>query len=171
MGQELDCTMQFERRTVTGRAQLETDFLLFRGEERLKVLFQDLTGVKASDGVLRLEFPGGPASFELGKAAGKWADKILHPPSRLDKLGIREGTVVALAGEFEPGFLRELLDRGATVAAAKEKPALVLFAAAGTADLRQAARLAGALPPKGALWVVYPKGVAAIREIEVIEAG
>jgi hypothetical protein len=171
MGQELDCTMHFQRRTIAGRAHLETDFLLFRGPERLKVLFKDLSGVKASGGVLRLEFDGGPASLELGKAAEKWADKILHPPSRLDKLGVKNGTAVALIGDFEPDFVRELTDRGVVFVAGKEKPALVCFAAKKTDELSRIQKLAGALSPKGALWVIYPKGATVIRETEVIEAG
>lgn len=171
MGQEMECRMRLGGRTLTGRAQLETDFVLFRGEERLKVPFKEMTGVTALDGVLKLEFGGGPASFELGKAAEKWADKILHPPSRLDKLGVKEGSSVGLVGEFPPEFLEELAGRGARVAASREKPVLVCFAARHTTDLARVASLAGALPAKGALWVIYPKGVPAIREIEVIEAG
>jgi hypothetical protein len=171
MGQELDCTMQYRGRTCAGRAHLETDFLLFRGDERLKVLFKDLKAVRAAGGRLQLEFAGGPASFDLGKAAEKWADKILHPPSRLDKLGVKDGVAVGLVGDFEPDFLRELKDRGAAVAASKDKPALVCFATKRSADLGRLAKLAGSIPPKGALWVIYPKGVTAIREIEVIGAG
>ena len=171
MGQELECTMRFRRKKLAGRAQLETDFLLFRGEERLKIPLQALTSVKASDGVLQLEFAGGEAAFELGKAAEKWADKILHPPSRLDKLGIRRGTGLILIGEFAADFRTELEQQGAIVVAPKEKPALVCFAAAKSAELSRVEKLAAALPAKGALWVVYPKGVPAIREIEVIQAG
>ena len=171
MGLDLDCTMHYKRRSLAGRAQLETDFLLFRGEERLKILLKDLTGVKAADGVLKLEFAGGPASFDLGKAAEKWADKILHPPSRLDKLGVKEGSAVGLVGDFEPDFLEELKARHAAVTGGDNKPELVCYGARKTADLGRVAKLAAALPPKGALWVIYPKGGAGIREIEVIEAG
>lgn len=171
MGQELDCAMHFQGRSLAGRAHLETDHLLFRGEERLKIPFRDLTAVRAADGVLELDFAGSPARFDLGKAAEKWADKILRPPSRLDKLGIRPGDRVALVGTCEPGFLEEIGGRGATVAAAKEKPALVCVAAQKGSDLNRVAKLAGALPPKGALWVVYPKGAAAVSESEVIQAG
>lgn len=171
MGQELDCKMHYHRRTLAGRAHLETHHLLFRGEERLKVLFKDLTAVKAADGVLQLEFAGGPASFDLGKAAEKWAHKILHPPSRLDKLGIAECAAVALVGDFEPDFREELSGRGASLVSARDKTALICFAAEKTADLARVGKLAAGLRPKGALWIVYPKGSAAIREIEVIEAG
>jgi hypothetical protein len=170
MGQELDCTMHYKRRALAGRAYLETDYLLFRGDERLKIPFKELTSVKATDGLLKLGFPGGPASFDLGKAAEKWANKILHPPSRLDKLGIKEGVAVALIGDFEAGFVEELRGSGAAVVPAKDTPSMVCYAAQKTADLGRVDRLAGTLPPKGALWIVYPKGGAAIREIEVIEA-
>ena len=108
MGQELDCRMQYQRRTLTGKAYLETDYILFRGEQRLKISIKDLQSVTARDGLLRLEFPGGPAVLELGAAAEKWAHKILHPPSRADKLGIKPGLTVRLAGEFDRGFLDEL---------------------------------------------------------------
>src|SRR5215203_5213634 len=102
MGQELECRMRLGKRSLAGKAHLETDFVLFRGDERLKVAFKDLTSVTAKAGVLRLDFAGGPAELELGKAAEKWADKILHPPSRVDKLGVKKGTPVRLVGEFDP---------------------------------------------------------------------
>ena len=171
MGQELDCRLRLQKRSLTGRALLETDHLLFRGEERIKVLFKDLTSVRSGDGVLKLEFPGGPAELELGAAAEKWAHKILHPPSRLDKLGVKEGLATSLAGEFDEEFLRELRDRRIEPGASKGKVDLMCFAAGKSADLRKLPKLAGQLKPAGALWVIYPKGVAAIREIDVIEAG
>ena len=72
MGQELDCRMQYQRRTLAGKAYLETDHILFRGEERLKISIKDLQSVTARDGLLHLNFPGGPAVLELGAAAEKW---------------------------------------------------------------------------------------------------
>src|SRR5215475_10837036 len=102
MGQELDCRMHYQKRTLTGRAYLETDYILFRGGERLKILLKDLTSVKASVGMLHLAFPGGSARLDLGTAAEKWAAKILHPPSRADKLGVKPGMSAQVVGEFEP---------------------------------------------------------------------
>lgn len=169
MGQELDCKLHYRRRTLSGRAQLETDHVLFRGPERLKIQFKELTGVTAEDGALHLEFPGGPAALELGAAAEKWARKILHPPSRLDKLGVKAGLRVRLVGKFETGFLEELRERQPRMADGRAD--LVFFAAEKTANLARVAKLAERIRPNGALWVVYPKGVPAIREIEVIEAG
>jgi hypothetical protein len=167
MGQELDCTLRYHQRTLTGKAYLETAYILFRGEERLKILFEQLTGVQAAGGVLKLEFADGPALFEIGAAAEKWARKILHPPTRLEKLGVKPGLAIAVEGELEAAFLREIGE----VTGTKSKADLLFFSAQKTADLARIAKLKARLNPRGALWAVYPKGVAAIREIEVIEAG
>jgi hypothetical protein len=167
MGQELDCTLRYRKRILVGKAYLETAYVLFRGEERLKIPFEELTAVHAAGGVLKLEFAEGPALFELGAAAEKWARKILHPPTRLEKLGVKPGLAIAVEGELEAAFLREIGE----VVAARATADLVFFAAGKSADLARIAKLKARLNPRGGLWVVYPKGVAAIREIEVIEAG
>jgi hypothetical protein len=171
MGQELECRLQYRKRTLAGKAYLETDYLLFRGEERLKVALKDLTAVQADGGLLKLEFPGGPAALELGKAAEKWAAKILHPPSRAGKLGVKAGVEIRVVGEFGQDFLEELRGCAVELEAGKGKADLVFFAAGAARDLARVAKLKTWLKPAGALWVVYPKGVPAIREIEVLEAG
>ncbi len=171
MGQELECRMRWNGRPVTGKAHLETDHLLFRGPERLKIPFKDLTDVTASAGVLTLRFAGGAAEFELGRVAEKWAGKILNPPSRTEKLGVRDGVTYRLTGEFEAGFEAELGGRGAHSATGRDKADLVFYAAGRAADLKRLAKLAAGMKPDGGLWVVYPKGVKEIREIEVLEAG
>jgi hypothetical protein len=170
MGQEIECTVRFQRRTLTGKAYLETDHLLFRGEERLKVALKDLTGVQSAAGVLKLDFAGGPVELELGKAADKWADKILHPPSRADKLGIKAGLAARLVGAFDGELMEDLRSRGAEVAG-RGKVDLLFFAATHGLDLARIGKLAAELKPNGALWIVYPKGVATIREMDVLMAG
>jgi hypothetical protein len=167
MGQELECRMQYQRRSLVGKAYLETDHLLFRGEERLKILFKDLQAVSEAAGVLTLHFPGGPAELELGPAAAKWADKILHPPTRAAKLGIKSGLAVQTVGEFDQTFLEELRD----TKIGRAKADIIFFLAADRKALAKLPKLAGNLKPAGAIWVVYPKGVPAIREVEVIQAG
>ena len=76
MGQELECRLRYQRRTLPGKAYLETDYLTFRGDERLKIRLQDLKSVRADSGVLKLEFEGGPAELELGNAAERWAHQV-----------------------------------------------------------------------------------------------
>jgi hypothetical protein len=167
MGQELACRLHFRKRAIVGKAYLESDHILFRGEERLKIQLKDVKSVTAEAGTLRLDFPGGPASLELGAAAEKWAHKILHPPSRAEKLGVKPGLSVRLEGPFDSGFLAELSATERT----KGPADLLFFAAASSKDLSRIPKLASGLAPSGALWVIYPKGVKEIREIEVLEAG
>ncbi len=171
MGQEAECTLRRDGRMQAGRAYLETDYVLFRGEDRLKILLKDVTAASAAEGVLRLEFAGGEAELVLGNAAATWARKILNPPSRAQKLGVKPGAAVRLAGTFEEGFAEELRNGKVVEAGARAAADLVFFAAERTADLAKLSKLAAGLQPDGALWVVYPKGVQTIREIEVIEAG
>jgi hypothetical protein len=168
MGQELECRMQYQRRWLAGRAWLETDHILFRGEERVKIAFRELKSVSAKAGVLTLEFAGGPASLELGAAAERWADKIIHPPTRADKLGIRPGLAVRVDGTFDAPFLAELQG---TKTAGKAKADLIFLMAPDREVLDRLTKIAGGLTPAGALWIVYPKGAKTIREVEVIQAG
>jgi hypothetical protein len=169
MGREAECTLRYRGRNFPGKALLETDYVLFRGGQRLKIALRDIRSAEARAGILSLEFAGGRAELELGPAAEKWAGRIRHPPSRLDKLGVKPGLGVRLEGEFDDGFRAELREAGAVLEAAA--PGLVVFAAETAAGLRRVPELAGALGPGAALWIVYPKGVTAIREMEVIEAG
>src|SRR5580704_17180640 len=151
MGQEIECRIRYQEQALTGKAYLETDHLLFRGGERLKVLFKDMTKVEAEGGVLRLEFTGGPAELELGAAAEKWAQKILHPPSRLHKLGVKPGMAVRVVGQFDEDFLADL--ENSHVEKADDRADLIFLAVEGKAKLYQVGKLAPALNPDGALWV------------------
>lgn len=169
MGQEIECRVRYRERALSGKAYLETNYILFRGEERLEVLFEDVKSVRAEGGILSLEFEGGPAEFQLGAAAEKWADKILNPKSRLHKLGVKAGMAVRMMGQFDEDFLAELKSR--RVEEAVDRADLIFLAVEGKSKLYQIRRLAAWLKPDGALWVIYPKGITAIREIDVINAG
>jgi len=182
MGQELECTARWDGRRLTGKAYLETEFILFRGTERVRIGFKELESVTADGGVLRLSFAGGLLELELGKAAEKWREKILHPPSRLAKLGVGAGVRVRLVGPFDADFEAELkaskceLDaetrrRGGKRGEDKEGVDLVLFSAGEASELAEVAELKRAIRSDGALWVVYPKGVKVIREMDVLGAG
>jgi len=169
MGLEIQCKIRYQERTLSGTASLETDHVLFRGEERLKVLFRDVTSARAEGGILHLDFAGGHAELDLGATAEKWALKILNPPSQLRKLGVNTGMEVRLAGEFDEEFLADL--NNCRVEEAGEKADLIFLAAERSSRLAQVRRLAPDLKPDGALWVLYPKGSSAISENDVIKAG
>jgi hypothetical protein len=173
VGNEANCVVIFGKQRARGKALLETSELIFRSEDgalRLKLVFAALKSASAADGKLRLDGPEGLAVFELGANAAKWCEKILHPKTRMEKLGIKPDAAVALVGKFDEEFLAEL--RSITKKLSDAGDAEWIFFAADLAkDLSQVAKLAKSLKGAAALWMVYPKGQKRITENEVIAAG
>ena len=67
MGNEIVCRASLGAQTSEGKALLESDHLLFRGEFRCKVFFRDIAKVSADRGMLSLFGPEGELRLELGK--------------------------------------------------------------------------------------------------------
>jgi hypothetical protein len=173
MGNEAKCVARFGKQQSEGKALLETSEILFRGDFRLKIPFSSIKSARTMNGELRVQTAEGLAVFELGTAAAKWRDKILHPKSRLEKLGVKPGAKVSLLGDFEEGFLQELGEQ--THAATKNKLAgdseWIFLAADSQKELAQVSKLAKSLKGAAALWIVYPKGRKDITENDVLAAG
>lgn len=171
MGAEIQCRARFGGKTSEGRALLETNEIIFRGEFRLKILLREIKKARAVDGELRLTFPQGEVVFELGPAAEKWADKILHPKTVMEKLGVREGSNAVVLGVTDKEFLKQLKERAECSNKVSRACETIFFGADTVAALKRVQALARALAPAGALWIVYPKGQTSIREVDVIGAG
>ena len=173
MGQEARCTLTFGRTKAEGKALLETDALIFRGGDvRLSVPYREMTSVTATDGALRVESGSGVAVFAIGPAAAKWADKIRNPPSRLDKLGVKPGTAVILLGVEDDAVPAELAARGAHVSSRLSGEADIVFLGADRRDrLEKLVPIQRHLKRDGAIWVVRPRGIDAITERDVMQAG
>jgi hypothetical protein len=175
MGNEANCVVTFGKQRARGKALLETAEIIFRSEDgamRLKFSFAEIKSASAMDGQLRVEVPEGKAVFELGANASKWRDKILHPKTRIEKLGVKPNAVVALLGKFDDEFLAELQSRTKDVSnGIAGDVEWTFFAADSTKDLSQLPKLAKSLKGAAALWIVYPKGQKQITENDVITAG
>jgi hypothetical protein len=173
MGNEATCIVRFGKQQSAGKVLLETSEILFRGDFRLKIPFSSIKSAKSVDGELRLQTREGLAVFELGDTATKWCDKILHPKSRLEKLGVKPGAKVSLLGSFEEEFLRELrkLNNLVTNGKAAQDAEWIFLAADLQKDLAQVSKLAKSLKGAASLWIVYPKGRKDITENDVLAAG
>ena len=177
MGQERETTLRISKRRIEDEALLETAEIIFRpvdGSKRLKFAFADIVkSVKTVDGELRFHTEEGPAVLELGPAAEKWAEKILHPKSRAEKLGVKNAMRVLLVGKFDDTFEREL--SVATNNVAKGKIAadseLIFIAVESSKGLSDVAKIAKSVKGAAGLWIVYPKGKKEITETDVIGAG
>ena len=176
MGNEANCVARFGKQKARGKALLETSELIFRSEDgalRLKFAFADIKSAAVADGELRVEGPEGAAIFELGANAAKWCEKILHPKTRLEKLGIKPNAAVSLIGNLDADFLAELRVQTKTVSNGKvtTDTEWIFFATDSSKDLSQVSKLAKSLKGAAALWIVYPKGQKQITENDVIAAG
>ena len=174
MGAEATCTARFKGKRGTGKARLEIDVLQFRGGDvRLAIPLGQISKITARAGTLRVTFPDGAASFDLGPAASKWAEKIQHPPSRLDKIGVRPEWRVSAVGVDDAAFLKEL--KGAVadlyVGRVVRDSDAIFFGATKASQLHRLAALKTLMKPNGALWVIRPKGRPEISETAVMAAG
>jgi hypothetical protein len=170
VGQEIACTASSDGRRAEGRAQLETDELLFRGDGlRLRIAYSTITDVRAAEGVLEVDHDGATSTFDLGDAAARWAERIKNPKTVIDKLGVKPGQRVALRGMDADGFAGDLAARGAELV---ERDADHLFVAVETHD--DLAALGGLVPliaRNGAVWTVRRKGRKDLTEADVMAAG
>jgi hypothetical protein len=173
VGSELKCTARFGKETSEGKALLETSEVLFRGAFRLKIPFASIKSAKAVDGELHLQTANGLAVFEIGPLAEKWREKILHPKTRIEKIGLKAGAKVSLVGDFDLDFVDELKTLPASVT--RDKVAvgsdIIFFAANSLKTLSIVAKIAKSMKGAMALWIVYPKGQKTIKENDVIAAG
>lgn len=173
MGQETRCTVRFGEMRSEGKARLEAEELVFRGDYRLRIPFKEMRSVAAAGGDLRIDFADGTAIFELGSQAEKWAQKILHPKILLDKLGVKPGMRVSVLGLEDDTFLRDLRERTPDVSegeAAKESDHIFVFVEA-TADLERFRALKSRIKPNGAVWAVFRKGQKEFNENDVLRGG
>ena len=169
MGREAPCRVRFDGESGAGQALLETNEILFRGDQRLRIPLQGLVSVEARGGRLMLVTSKGPAVLELGPEAAIWADKIKNPKSVLDKLGVKPESKVAVVDVEDRQLCQDVRARsGDVLEDAKARGRDIVFW--GLADKRDLARIEAlrrCLQPAGALWALWPKGRKELREDDV----
>jgi hypothetical protein len=181
MWNELKCRVRVGKQESEGKALLETNEVIFRGDFRLKIPLATIKSAKVVDGDLHLRTAEGVAIFELGAgAAEKWYAKILHPKSRIEKLGVKAGAKVALIGfgKAHEEFLDEIDERtkGVTKDDIKAETEWIFLKAETQKGLAQRSKISRVLRGAAALWIVYPKGnpkgqQQKITEVDVLTAG
>lgn len=169
MGKQANVVAQFADGSDSGRLQLEGAKLLFRGVQRYAFEGEALVGVRAEAGDLVL---ADGSRFTLGEPqAARWADAILNPKGRLDKIGVKPGMRTAVIGVADATFTTELAAEGAVPVSELSELDLLFYGADSPGALTRIEGLVPTLAAKGALWVVSRKGKAAsIKDVEVMEA-
>lgn len=175
MGAEAICTVRYGGQTSEGKARLETNELIFRGDFRLKIPFRDidLSRLRDTAGELSVTFDEGTAVFELGLSAARWAEKIRNPRGLMEKLVVKEGQRVAVVGVEDQSFLDALLVRTRDVSRDGLMPEAdhVFYEADEPDDLGRLPELQASIGKQGALWVISPKGKGArLKDVEIMAA-
>jgi len=178
MGSEIKCRVRIGKQESHGRALLETSEIIFRGDFRLKIPFATILSAKVVGDELQLRTAEDVTTFEVGASvAQKWREKILHPKTRIEKLGIKPGTRVSLIGfeDQDKEFLKELQKTEAVMTTAKnglpKECDCILLRTDTKQQLAQVAKIAGKMLGAVALWIIYPKGQQHITEGDVFVAG
>jgi hypothetical protein len=174
MGYDSTCSATIDGERFHGTARLEHKDLVFRGTSRLAIPLTQIDDVEASGGRLIVTFGARRAVFDIGPDAEKWANRIAHPPSRADKLGIKPGLRVAMIDIDDRGFAEELRLRQVTIETSGRASGLdlVFFGVRRADDLERLRALASRIAPDGAIWIVRAKGKAApVTEAASMAAG
>jgi len=178
MGSEVKCRVRYGKQESEGKVLLETSEVIFRGDFRLKIPFATIQSAKVVGDELQLRTSEGVATFELGAStAQKWREKILHPKSRIEKLGIKPEMRVSLIGFENQGkeFVKELQSTKAVMTSAENEPTKdcdCIFLRIDTKkQLAQVVKIAKEMLGAAALWIIYPKGQQHITEGDVLSAG
>jgi len=173
VGNQARCTVRVGGKRLEGQALLESSELIFRGPDqfRLKIRFADIKSAKVAKGALHIQTSDLSAIFELGAPAEKWREKILHPKTRIEKLGVKPNAAICLLGNFAGDFLAEL--EACTVIRDRVVANFdcLFFSLESRQELTRLAKLAKLLRGPAALWVIYPKGQKHITENDVLAAG
>jgi hypothetical protein len=169
MGKEATVTVVFADGVDEGRLQFEPPKLVFKGAQRRVFEGEALKGVRAEGAELVL---ADGSRFTLGeKQAAGWADAILNPKGRMDKIGAKAGMRAAVMGVKDAALSAELTAKGAIPVSELSNLDLLFYAADSAAELARIGGLVPLLSDKGALWVVSRKGKAAtVKDVEVMAA-
>jgi hypothetical protein len=173
MGRDARCSARFQGRRWEGRAHLETDVVLFRGDGvRVRVPFVEVSTVEANGPTLRLVWGSETLELDIGEQAEAWAERIRNPRSLMDKLGVREGLRVSVVGLDDPDVIEQLEGRGAEVRVGRAAPSsdLIFLRVDSVRDLRRLGTLRRSLVPNGGIWAVSSKGDPSIRDVDVMAA-
>ena len=171
MGREAVCWATFDGERAEGKAHLDTDALTFRGGFRLTIPYGEVRGAESEDGRLRVVFSGGEAVFELGTQAGAWEERILNPPSLMQKLGVKAGMRAGILGPVDSEFLDALSRSGVEMSGDSEGLEVVFVQVEEPGELSRLAETRGMIRSDGMVWVISPKGRKDLRDIEVMAAG
>lgn len=169
MGLETRCKAVIDGNAYEGRLHVDSKEIQFScRESKWSHSVGTTVNAKSVDGMLVVGSGKKAARFDLGDEAERWLEKVLNPPSRMKKLGIKATQKIFLHGEFDQGFLSEIASAQAVVAKSLAVADMVLAIVVSQVELGTLAKLVKRLDVGKSIWIVWPKGVQSIKDVHVI---
>ena len=170
MGLEAKVVARQGQNVVEGRLFLDSRALSFRSKElKWSVDLGPKVQADVARGQLTVREGRKKIIFEIGEKAQRWADKILNPPSRMTKLGVKAEQKCWLSKGFNKEFRDELKQQGASITRQPDACDLAFCFIADRTRLDQLEEVVNQLSVGTNVWVVWPKGVTGISRSEVME--
>jgi hypothetical protein len=173
MGAEAECRVESPAGVGVAKVLLETDAIFVRGAVKETIPFKAISQVAVDDGKLILTHGGGQSTLFLGARSDQWAKKILHPKSRLEKLGVRTGSRISAVGVKDGDLKAELVRAGADTSwgRLRKNSEIVFLGVEREADLKKLNAALGAIRQDGSVWVIHPKGADGVKDTTIYRAG
>ncbi|MDP9033981.1 MAG: hypothetical protein M3O50_04185 [Myxococcota bacterium] len=165
--------MKLGRKTLVGKALLDGQSLIFRGEQALEFRFERIREVTAEEGTLVIATDEQEARFDLGpQLAERWMRLIKEPKGLFEKLELGSESRVALVEVADPLFATALRERVSSVVDGRvpQGTAIIFLGAETREALRKIPLLRARLVDTGALWIIRPKGNKTVTEADVSNA-
>lgn len=171
MGLETKTTAVFSHGTFDGKLHVDSRKLEFVSPQmKWSIALGEGLTVNSREGRVAVSRGCERALFHLGPEAGKWAGKILAPPSRTQKLGIQPNSKIWLSAGFDREFRAELKRLPAGLTHKPEAARLALLMLTHRKHLARIDQLVKQLPIGTRFWVVWPKADRDIGQADVIQA-
>lgn len=170
MGLEATTVARKGRKRFEGKLHLDSKSLTFRSPDlRWAAELGESISAESKNDLLIVKQGDEKVTFEIGEKAPKWVEKILNPPTRVTKLGIKPEHRFWLSKGFPRSFAEELKSTGAKATRQMEKCDIAFWRVTEREALIEFAALASRLPEKVNIWIVWPKGSKAIGQTDVMK--
>ena len=170
MGLEASTIAGKGRKRFTGKLHLDSKFLTFKGPDfQWAVALTPALSAESKQDLLVIQNGSDRITFEIGANAAKWVEKILNPPNRITKLGIKPEQKFWLSRGFQKSFADELRRHGAKATRQIENCEIAFWLVSRLEQLSEFDDIADRLPEGVNLWVVWKKGSATVGQTAVME--
>lgn len=170
MGLELkQCKAVIKAVKATGKLHVDSKQIEFRAKDvRWSVQVGKGTSAKVDGNKLVVRRGSKTATFDVGAKAEKWADKVVNPPTRATKLGLKSGSKVLLRGGLEDSFAQELSAHGLVSVKSVKTCDIAFVKLNKAADFKVFDSVASSCATGVHIWAIWPKGIEAVGQGQVI---